>query len=188
MTLGALLGQETQVTTSWSFKLAMRAEKDKRKLSEYNDKTFDFIPSAMTLTWPLLSNLHVGIQEEKYGCSCLLVKIAVYRVCLLLNKMISCGIWDSPKLKFQIPYAYVFVRVGREFHFFFPKKKGFWFCSLTTKRTLYCYIMRVSKILASSTPFTIRNSISELAPMYDAFILDQYGVLHNGESSLEGAV
>lgn len=81
-----------------------------------------------------------------------------------------------------------FGRVGREFHFFSQKKKDFGFCSLTTKRTLYCYIMRVSKILASSTPFTIRNSISELAPMYDAFILDQYGVLHNGESSLEGAV
>jgi HAD superfamily hydrolase (TIGR01459 family) len=47
--------------------------------------------------------------------------------------------------------------------------------------------MRVSNIVGTSMPFAIRNSISEIAPLYDAFILDQYGVLHNGESGLKGA-
>lgn len=45
----------------------------------------------------------------------------------------------------------------------------------------------MSKIIGQSTAFAIHNSISELAPLYDAFILDQYGVLHNGEVGLDGA-
>jgi HAD superfamily hydrolase (TIGR01459 family) len=47
--------------------------------------------------------------------------------------------------------------------------------------------MHVSKLMASSASFAIPKSLSELVPLYDAFILDQYGVLHNGEVGLEGA-
>ena len=31
------------------------------------------------------------------------------------------------------------------------------------------------------------NGIQELASMYDGFILDQYGVMHNGGLPLDGA-
>eukprot|EP00980_Cylindrotheca_fusiformis_P006611 scaffold1390_cov138-Cylindrotheca_fusiformis.AAC.14 len=48
--------------------------------------------------------------------------------------------------------------------------------------------MDVSKVIGPPTTFAVRNSVGELAPFYDAFILDQYGVLHNGEVGLEGAV
>lgn len=41
---------------------------------------------------------------------------------------------------------------------------------------------------SSQTAFTMTNGISEIASLYDAFILDQYGVLHNGKSALPGAV
>jgi len=39
----------------------------------------------------------------------------------------------------------------------------------------------------TSAAFTTHSSFSELIPHYDAFILDQFGVLHNGVSALEGA-
>eukprot|EP00525_Craspedostauros_australis_P006703 CAMPEP_0198135224 /NCGR_PEP_ID=MMETSP1442-20131203/60481_1 /TAXON_ID= /ORGANISM="Craspedostauros australis, Strain CCMP3328" /LENGTH=349 /DNA_ID=CAMNT_0043796387 /DNA_START=52 /DNA_END=1101 /DNA_ORIENTATION=- len=39
---------------------------------------------------------------------------------------------------------------------------------------------------ATSVP-QIHNSISEIADLYDGFILDQFGVLHNGKVPLEGA-
>ncbi|CAJ1936437.1 unnamed protein product [Cylindrotheca closterium] len=45
-----------------------------------------------------------------------------------------------------------------------------------------------ASLSSSASAYTIKQSISELAPHYDAFILDQYGVLHNGETALEGAV
>jgi len=35
--------------------------------------------------------------------------------------------------------------------------------------------------------FTIIKSFSQLAPKFDAFILDQFGVMHNGSSSLPGS-
>ena len=35
--------------------------------------------------------------------------------------------------------------------------------------------------------FTVHSSVSELADRYDGFILDQFGVMHNGVTSLEGA-
>ena len=41
--------------------------------------------------------------------------------------------------------------------------------------------------MASSPSFAIPNSLSELLPLYDAFILDQYGVMHNGAVGLDGA-
>ena len=34
----------------------------------------------------------------------------------------------------------------------------------------------------------ITNGISEIVSLYDAFILDQHGVLHNGKSAFSGAV
>lgn len=36
--------------------------------------------------------------------------------------------------------------------------------------------------------FTIHKSLQEIAHQYDGFILDQYGVMHNGQSALPGAV
>ena len=36
--------------------------------------------------------------------------------------------------------------------------------------------------------YTSRSSISELSTLYDGFILDQFGVLHNGSEALPGAV
>lgn len=36
-------------------------------------------------------------------------------------------------------------------------------------------------------PFKVHNSFSEISPLYDGFILDQFGVLHNGAYGLEGA-
>lgn len=48
--------------------------------------------------------------------------------------------------------------------------------------------MHVSRIISSSAAsFAVHKSLSEIAPLYDAFILDQYGVLHNGEVALDGA-
>jgi len=41
--------------------------------------------------------------------------------------------------------------------------------------------------LPVSRSFTIHTSIKDLIPLYDGFILDQYGVLHNGQSALPGA-
>eukprot|EP00980_Cylindrotheca_fusiformis_P006612 scaffold1390_cov138-Cylindrotheca_fusiformis.AAC.15 len=45
----------------------------------------------------------------------------------------------------------------------------------------------MSKATGASTSFAVRNSLGEIAPFYDAFILDQHGVLHNGTVGLEGA-
>lgn len=40
-----------------------------------------------------------------------------------------------------------------------------------------------------STPaFTLHTSFSPLLSLYDAFLLDQFGVIHNGSQSLHGAV
>lgn len=36
--------------------------------------------------------------------------------------------------------------------------------------------------------FTIHKSFNDIARKYDAFILDQYGVMHNGQQSLPGAI
>jgi HAD superfamily hydrolase (TIGR01450 family) len=49
--------------------------------------------------------------------------------------------------------------------------------------------MHVPRIVgsAAATTFSIHKSLSEIAPLYDAFILDQYGVLHNGAVGLPGA-
>jgi HAD superfamily hydrolase (TIGR01450 family) len=44
---------------------------------------------------------------------------------------------------------------------------------------------------AASSPlssYTMLSSFRDLIPKYDGFILDQYGVLHNGQESLPGAV
>jgi HAD superfamily hydrolase (TIGR01450 family) len=41
---------------------------------------------------------------------------------------------------------------------------------------------------ASSPSFEIHSSFSEIASQYDGFILDQFGVLHNGSNALDGAV
>eukprot|EP00591_Stephanopyxis_turris_P001978 CAMPEP_0195524910 /NCGR_PEP_ID=MMETSP0794_2-20130614/25021_1 /TAXON_ID=515487 /ORGANISM="Stephanopyxis turris, Strain CCMP 815" /LENGTH=318 /DNA_ID=CAMNT_0040655235 /DNA_START=35 /DNA_END=991 /DNA_ORIENTATION=+ len=38
-----------------------------------------------------------------------------------------------------------------------------------------------------SEKFTSHNSFAEIAPLYDGFILDQFGVMHNGASGLPGA-
>jgi len=35
---------------------------------------------------------------------------------------------------------------------------------------------------------TIHGSFADIANQYDAFILDQFGVLHNGVAALEGAI
>lgn len=40
----------------------------------------------------------------------------------------------------------------------------------------------------SSCAFTTHSSLTELIPKYDGFILDQYGVLHNGVHPLPGAL
>jgi HAD superfamily hydrolase (TIGR01459 family) len=40
----------------------------------------------------------------------------------------------------------------------------------------------------SRSAFTIHPSFAGLIPLYDGFILDQFGVLHNGNHALEGAV
>ena len=39
-----------------------------------------------------------------------------------------------------------------------------------------------------ATAFTVHSSFASLIPRYDGFILDQFGVLHNGNNALEGAV
>lgn len=39
-----------------------------------------------------------------------------------------------------------------------------------------------------SAAFTVHSSFREIATMYDGFILDQYGVLHNGQEPLPGAL
>jgi HAD superfamily hydrolase (TIGR01450 family) len=39
----------------------------------------------------------------------------------------------------------------------------------------------------TSKEFQIHSSFAELVPLYDAFILDQFGVMHNGTHGLEGA-
>lgn len=46
--------------------------------------------------------------------------------------------------------------------------------------------MRPTRIL--STAFTVHSSFLEIASKYDGFILDQYGVLHNGKEPLPGAM
>ena len=46
---------------------------------------------------------------------------------------------------------------------------------------------RVQTMIAPQTTFTINSSISELVDRYDGFILDQFGVMHNGVHALEGA-
>ena len=47
--------------------------------------------------------------------------------------------------------------------------------------------MHVSKVLQSAAAYAVHKSFAEIAPLYDAFILDQYGVMHNGAVGLEGA-
>ena len=47
--------------------------------------------------------------------------------------------------------------------------------------------MRTS-ILPSTPPVQLHQSVASLVDRYDAFILDQFGVLHNGAHALEGAV
>lgn len=39
-----------------------------------------------------------------------------------------------------------------------------------------------------SAAFTLHSSFADLIPRYDGFILDQFGVLHNGRKPLPGAV
>ena len=46
--------------------------------------------------------------------------------------------------------------------------------------------MKSSRILGAA--FTVHSSFSELMHQYDGFILDQFGVLHNGKHPLPGAV
>ena len=50
--------------------------------------------------------------------------------------------------------------------------------------------MHIPKIFQLTPPslFAMHHSFSEIAPFYDAFILDQFGVLHNGHVALDGAV
>mmetsp|Transcript_1112 Transcript_1112/g.1597 ORF Transcript_1112/g.1597 Transcript_1112/m.1597 type:complete len:354 (-) Transcript_1112:111-1172(-) len=52
----------------------------------------------------------------------------------------------------------------------------------------------MSRVLASSpvsssvpSAFTIHSSLRSITPHYDSFILDQFGVLHDGKQCLEGA-
>ena len=64
--------------------------------------------------------------------------------------------------------------------------------------TMRIFALRPSNLLvtlavASSSSrsvaaFTTHASFSELVSKYDAFILDQFGVMHNGLSALDGAV
>ncbi len=49
-------------------------------------------------------------------------------------------------------------------------------------------IMVELKGIRSVATFSLHNSISELASRYDAFILDQFGVMHNGAMALPGAL
>jgi len=35
--------------------------------------------------------------------------------------------------------------------------------------------------------FTVHNTFKTIIPLYDAFILDQFGVMHNGKNALPGA-
>ena len=43
--------------------------------------------------------------------------------------------------------------------------------------------------VSTTTPaFTLHTSFSPLISLYDAFLLDQFGVIHNGSQSLHGAV
>lgn len=42
--------------------------------------------------------------------------------------------------------------------------------------------------MRSVASFSLHNSISELSSRYDAFILDQFGVMHNGARALPGAL
>lgn len=41
---------------------------------------------------------------------------------------------------------------------------------------------------AAATAFTVHPSFASLIPHYDGFILDQFGVLHNGKHALDGAI
>jgi HAD superfamily hydrolase (TIGR01450 family) len=41
--------------------------------------------------------------------------------------------------------------------------------------------------MASNAPFQMHSSFSDIIDKYDGFILDQFGVLHNGSHGLEGA-
>ncbi len=47
---------------------------------------------------------------------------------------------------------------------------------------------RKEKYLFDRMTFTVHKSLCEIAHRYDGFILDQYGVMHNGKDSLPGAV
>lgn len=46
--------------------------------------------------------------------------------------------------------------------------------------------MRPSRLMSAA--FTVHSSFREIASMYDGFILDQYGVLHNGREPLPGVL
>ena len=49
--------------------------------------------------------------------------------------------------------------------------------------------MRLSPAMVrTSVAFTIHQSFREIASLYDGFMLDQYGVMHNGKHPLPGAV
>ena len=49
-------------------------------------------------------------------------------------------------------------------------------------------ILRQAAGSSSSLSYQLHHSFAELIPLYDAFILDQFGVLHNGATALDGAV
>ena len=42
-------------------------------------------------------------------------------------------------------------------------------------------------VVSQSPAFSMHTSFADLAPLYDGFILDQFGVMHNGKESLPGA-
>eukprot|EP00588_Corethron_pennatum_P005553 CAMPEP_0194291478 /NCGR_PEP_ID=MMETSP0169-20130528/43462_1 /TAXON_ID=218684 /ORGANISM="Corethron pennatum, Strain L29A3" /LENGTH=162 /DNA_ID=CAMNT_0039039371 /DNA_START=61 /DNA_END=546 /DNA_ORIENTATION=- len=41
--------------------------------------------------------------------------------------------------------------------------------------------------LIKNVSFTVHNTFKTIIPLYDAFILDQFGVMHNGKNALPGA-
>jgi len=54
-----------------------------------------------------------------------------------------------------------------------------------------CHIIPQSLTMTPSraaAAFTVHSSFASLIPQYDGFILDQFGVLHNGKHALEGAI
>ena len=60
-----------------------------------------------------------------------------------------------------------------------------WFsCIARTSSHVEAAAQRPSSVIPA---FTVHKSFEEIAGKYDAFILDQFGVMHNGQNALEGA-